>query len=113
MRVFIVALLTALALALGHVAEAAELSVSQYCELTVARLQLALDSWQRDGRSPAEAELSVLWQQYGVAGDEYYRFATDNRTQLEDYLASRPDVAQEIERLSASLRAAIQQRDPQ
>jgi hypothetical protein len=88
------------------------LSVASYCELTIERLRIAHDVWSRASRSPTDDELNQLWRRYGVTAEEYYRFASENRVPLADYLASRGDIAQAIERLAADLIAVIQQREP-
>jgi len=80
-------------------AQAEPLSVAMFCELSIARLQLATDAWEQMGRSPTDAEGDTLWQQHGTTAEEYYTFASAYREEVDGYLTSYPEVQAQIERL--------------
>jgi hypothetical protein len=96
-------------LAGGEKVRAASLSVATYCELSVARLQLATDTWEKAGRSPTGDEEAILWQRYGTIAEEYYAFGSAHREEVNQYLTTYPEVSMEVERLSARLEELIEQ----
>jgi len=98
-----------LAFTAGKKIQAADLSVERYCELSIARLEFALDLWEREGRGPNTLEEAMLWQWNGTTAEEYYAFASIHRKEVEAYLTAHPDIRTEIERLSARINELIGQ----
>ncbi|MFC6671374.1 hypothetical protein [Marinobacterium aestuariivivens] len=90
-------------------ARAETLTVQTYVELTIARMQLARDSWQANGRSPTAEEMDVLWQQYSTTEEDYLMFPGKQRAAVNDYLAANPESQTTIEQLRASIEALIEQ----
>jgi hypothetical protein len=97
----------------GPGAQAAELTVATYYELTVARLQFVVASWEQLGRGPGDDEMTNLWQRYDTTPQAYYAFASLHAAAVEAYLAARPDLQEAIDHLRAEIRALIQQRESQ
>ena len=89
------------------VALAQALSVEEYCELSVERLQLAAKTWERARRAPNTIEEAVLWQRYGTTSEAYYTFGSARRADVEAHLTAHPALAEEIDRLSERVGAAI------
>ena len=89
---------------------AAELSTQKYCELTVARLQLAERTWTTADRAPTEAEEGALLQAYGLTMKEYLSISSARPQEIAEFLASNPQIRTEIDSLSAKIREYIQRR---
>ena len=94
-------------------AQAEPLSEETYCALSIARLQLAQDTWERMRRGPMEAEEAVLWRQHGTTAEEYYTFPSAHHKDVERHLASYPEIQAQIERLSERLEQLIDQAEGQ
>jgi hypothetical protein len=87
------------------------LTVTRYCDLTIERLRLVHLRWDRDGRPLRQEEEAALWQLFRTTPEAYFAFASENASELERYLASRPDLQSEIERLGSLIRTAIETKD--
>jgi hypothetical protein len=102
-----------LAFATSNRAQVAGLSVEQYCELSIVRLEFARDLWAREGRGPNTFEEATLWPWYGTNAAEFYAFAGAHRKELAAYLAAHPEVQAEIDRLRARIDALTAQAEAQ
>ena len=96
-----------------QLAQADNLTVVTYVELSVARLQLAKDTWEREQRAPSAGEEAALYQRYGTTIGAYYAFTSTHRKAIEGYLAAHPEVQARIERLSERLHELIEQAERQ
>lgn len=92
---------------------AAELTVDTYVDLTIARLQLAYDTWSQEDRSPVETEEAAVCQPYDTDLDSYYAFAGSHRREIDDYLADHTDERDTIDSLAADIAAMIEQKEVQ
>ncbi len=82
-------------------------TAATYMDLSVARLQLAKESWQRDRRSPSLEAAESLWARHGTTEAEFLAFPGEQREAVEAYLRAHPDKRAIIEALSAEIRALI------
>ena len=90
--------------------QAEELNVTTYIDMTLARLQLVLDTWRREGRSPNTGEQeAVLWEWYGTTAKAYYAFASTHRQEIARHLAAHPEVQEDIQNLRVQIHALIGQ----
>jgi hypothetical protein len=101
--------LAALLLLTGLPARAAELTVADYVDLTIARLELAQRTWSEEGRSPVETEEAALFEAAGTTAKVYYRFAGENGKAIESYLEENTDKRDRIEALSQEIQSLIEQ----
>ena len=83
--------LSALIMARGAYGE--DLTVARYIDLTVARLQLAFDTWQKEKRSPTMDEENALWLQYQTTAQEYYLYRSAHPDEVDGYLAAHPELS--------------------
>ena len=90
-------------------AAGAELTVMEYVELTISRLELAQTTWSEEGRSPTETEEAALFDELATDAETYYRFAGQHRQKIEDYLAANPELQQQIDSLSDAVGQLIEQ----
>jgi hypothetical protein len=90
-------------------ARAADLTIAAYIELSLARLQLAKDTWEREQQAPSVDAEEALYQQYGITVVAYYAFAGAHRQEIEGYLAAHPEVQVQIDSLSERLHELIEQ----
>ena len=88
---------------------AAELTVSQYVSLTVARLELARRTWTDEERSPVETEEAVLFEAQGTTSRAYYRYAGEHGKEIQRYLEEHTDQRDRIEALSLEIARLIEQ----
>ena len=82
--------------------------IEVYLDLTIARLQMVLDTWAEEDRAPTGAEEAALCEEYGFSAKEYYRFASTHRKEIERYLESNPEIRDEIEALSQQIQDLLQ-----
>ena len=98
------------ALLIGHgLARAEELTLERYIALSIARLELAKQSWTTTRQPPAAQAVAALFAGYGIAETEYLAYTGAHRAAIEAYLAAHPDARQRIEALSADIDQAIQE----
>ena len=109
MKARIVVLIAGMLLVHGLVGQAADLAVAAYYDLAVERLQLAIDTWQQQGRSPTDADEARLWARYGTTARAYYTYAGAHRREVRNYLETHPEVGAELDRLQDRLRALLAQ----
>lgn len=86
---------------------AEELSLERYIQLSIARLELSKQSWSADNLPPSREAMATLFAEYGISETGYLAYTNANRDVIDAYLAAHPDVAQQIERLSADIDSAI------
>lgn len=110
-RRFTFALVAAAALVLltGLPVLAAELTVADYVDLTIARLELAQRTWTEEGRSPVETEEAALFEARTTTAAAYYRFAGEHGKAIESYLEENTDKRDRIEALSREIQRLIEQ----
>jgi hypothetical protein len=92
-----------------QVAHATDLTVAAYIELSLARLQLAKDTWEREQQAPSGDAEEALYQQYGTTVMAYYAFAGAHRQEIEGYLGAHPEMQAQIDSLSERLHELIEQ----
>jgi HAMP domain-containing protein len=99
----------ALVLLSGVPARAAELTVADYVDLTIARLELAQRTWSEEKRSPVETEEAALFEARGTTAGDYFRFAGRHGQEIEGYLEENTDKRDRIEALSQEIERLIEQ----
>lgn len=98
------------ALLLGHgLAVGEELTIDRYIELSIARLELAKQSWTTTQQPPAAEAVAALFAGYGVEETDYLAYTGANREAIDAYLEAHPDAQQRIDALSADIDQAIQE----
>lgn len=100
----LMALLTA-----NGMAFAGDLSIERYIELSIARLELAKESWTTTQQPPTTEATTVLFSSYGIEETDYLSYAGANRETIDAYLADHPDAKQRIDALSADIDQAIKE----
>lgn len=96
------------ALLSGHLAVLAEgLTVERYIELSIARLELAKQSWTTTQQPPPVDAVATLFAGYGVAETDYLAYTGANREAIDAYLAAHPEAKARIDALSADIDRAI------
>lgn len=98
----------ALIFAIGT-ALAETLSVDRYIELSIARLELAKESWTSSQQPPAAEATAALFSSYGIEETDYIAYAGSNRETIDAYLAAHPDTKLRIDALSAEITQAIKE----
>lgn len=99
----------ALALLAGLPARAEELTVADYVDLTIARLELAQRTWSEEGRSPVETEEAALFEARSTTAQAYYRFAGKHPDEIAGYLEENMDKRDRIEALRQEIQRLIEQ----
>jgi len=90
----------------------ADLSVSDYCALTVERLKLSVQSWEAGQRGTLSAQAEAgLWGRYNTTADEYLGFMGRHSNEVNAYLAANSGVKEQVDSLSARVRELISQGD--
>ncbi len=89
---------------------AAEITVENYCQLTLARLQLVDRTWTTSDRPPTEQEQAALFQTYGTTMKDYLAMSSARAQEIAGYLAAEEALHAEIIRLSEKIRDYIQAR---
>jgi len=96
------------ALLSAHMAvQAEELSVERYIELSIARLELAKQSWTTTRQPPPVEAVATFFAGYGVEETDYLAFTGANHEAIDAYLAAHPDAKARIDALSADIDQAI------
>jgi hypothetical protein len=88
----------------------ADLSVAKFCELSVARLQLAEKSWRTADRPPSSDEEEALLQSFGTTKKDFLTFSSARAQEVAQYLDGNPAMKAEINRLSGQISEIIQKR---
>jgi hypothetical protein len=101
--------LAALILLPGLPARAAELTVADYVDLTIARLELAVRTWSEERRSPVETEEAALFEAKGTTAKVYFHFAGEHGKEIEGYLEENTDKRDRIAALSQEVQRLIEQ----
>ena len=101
------AMLAGLAVSQGSRSE--DLTVAAYVQMSVARLELVLDTLTRENRVPTPLEEGLLWQRYGSTANAFYSFRSQHAQAVDDYLAANPEVAAQIDQLSADVKSRVSQ----
>jgi hypothetical protein len=109
--------------------QARELTVEDYCRLTISLMQRSVEEWQervpvaektRTDRKKLASALQAVTKKYqDQRTEEYQRFgfdlqtclhyATDHKTEIEGYLEDNPEVQQAINDLKKQIDTLIQQ----
>lgn len=105
----LVVTIAALVLLTGLPAHAEELTVADYVDLTISRMELAQRTWTEEGRSPVETEEAVLFEARGTTAKAYFSFAGRHAEAIADYLEENTDKRDRIEALSREIQRLIEQ----
>lgn len=109
--------------------QSTDLTVENYCRLTVSLMQLSVEEWQervpvaektKTDRKKLESALQTVtkkyreqrtetFQQFGIDQRAYLNYATDHKTEIESYLEENPEVQQTIEDLKTQINKLIEQ----
>ena len=112
-RLRIALALVALVLLAGLPARATELTVAEYVDLTISRLELALRTWSEEGRSPVETEEAALFETWGTTAGAYYRFSGEHPDEVKGFLEENVEKSDRIEALSRQIESLIEQAEVQ
>lgn len=91
----------------------AELELASYIELTIERLELIRAAWTDTGAPPTEAQLSELYESYGVDSQRYLRYGGKKREEIQRFLDEHDEERDVIESLSAAIHALIEGKEPE
>jgi len=92
-------------------ANAEELTVEDYCQLTLERLHMAEKSWQASGNPPSRGDELALYRSYGTTQAGYLSFSSRQSDAIASYLAQNEQIKQEIENTSDRIKALITARE--
>jgi hypothetical protein len=96
------------ALLTAHLAvQAEELTVEHYIALSIARLELAKQSWTATQQPPPADAVAALFAGYGVEETDYLAYTGAHREAIDAYLAAHPEAQAHIDALSADIDQAI------
>ena len=98
-----------LGLLLTFPALGAELTVADYVDLTIARLELTDTAWSEQGRSPTQAEEDDLFESWQTTAESYYGFAVKHQRKIEAHLEDNPQQRDLIQALSDAIQQRIEQ----
>lgn len=87
------------------------LTVADYCTLSVAQLQQAVNTLERHDRVPTEQEVTDLCEQYGTTLHGYYTFRGAHTEEVDHYLEVHTEIKEEIERLIARIQEIVQSKE--
>jgi molecular chaperone DnaK (HSP70) len=110
-------------------AQTKDLTVEDYCRLTVSLMELSVQEWQeripvaektKSDRKKLEAALQDAtkryrdlrgekYKEFGLDQSAYLHYATDHKTEIESYLEDNPDVQQAIDNLKKQIDKLIEQ----
>lgn len=85
------------------------LRAERYVELSIARLELAHESWAKTQQPPESEAMAALFAGYGLEEADYLAYGGTNRREIDSYLAAHPQVKQRIDALSADIGQAIKE----
>ncbi len=106
-----------------------DLTVADYCRLTISLMQLSVDEWQervpvaekiKTDRRKLETGLQAVTKKYheqrsealkqfGMDQRAYLHFSTDHKTEIDSYLEDNPEVKQAIDDLQKQINKLIDQ----
>jgi len=109
--------------------QSAEMTVEDYCRLTISLMQLSVDEWQervpvaeriKTDRRKLEAGLQSVTKkfgeqrteklkQFGISQQALLNYATEHKTEIESYLEDNPEVREAIEALQKQIDKLIDQ----
>lgn len=110
-------------------AQTTDLTVEDYCRLTVSLMELSVQEWQervpiaektKSDRKKLDAALQDVtkkyrdlrtgkYKQFGLDQSAYLHYTTDHKTEIEDYLGDNPEVQRSIDDLKQQIANLIQQ----
>lgn len=109
-------------------AQRKDLTVEDYCRMTISLMDLSVQEWQErnpvaekiKGRQKLEAALQDVTKKYrelrsekfkklGLDQSSYLHYATDHKTEIESYLADNPEIKQAIDDLQKQINKLIEQ----
>lgn len=91
----------------GGTAAADDLTLEQYIDLSIARLELSRAAWSASQAPPTSEAMAELFAEYGIEEAAYLTYTSEHSEAIDAYLAAHPDDAQRIEALSANIDQAI------
>lgn len=109
--------------------QSTDLTVEDYCRLTLSLMQLSVEEWQervpvaekiKTDRRKLEGALQAVrknfrgqrtekLQQFGISQQAYLHYATEHKTEIESYLEDNPEVRQAIDDLQKQIDKLIEQ----
>ncbi|VFM97683.1 MAG: hypothetical protein BECKG1743D_GA0114223_103002 [Candidatus Kentron sp. G] len=84
-----------------------ELTLEQYIELTIERLELARQSWLGSRQPPSSGAMDWLFSGYGISEQDYLTYTAVYRDAIADYLDNHPYEQRRIDELSTAIDSAI------
>jgi FtsZ-binding cell division protein ZapB len=130
-RFFALSFVLVLCFSLGSVVrgQSTELTVEDYCRLTISLMQLSVEEWQervpvaekiKTDRKKLETALQAVtkkyreqrtekYQRFGMDQRAYLNFSTEHKTEIESYLEDNPEVQQAIDDLKKQIDNLIEQ----
>jgi hypothetical protein len=113
----------------GIRAQGKDLTVEDYCRVTISLMQLSVDEWQervpvaekiKTDRKKLEtglqavtkkyvAQRSEALRQFGMDQQSFLRYTTDHKAEIDSYLEDNPEVQQAIDDLQKQIDKLIDQ----
>lgn len=110
-------------------AQSAELTVEDYCRLTISLMQISVEEWQervpvaekiKTDRRKLEAGLQSVTKkfgeqraerlkQFGISRQALLTYTTEHKTEIESYLEDNPEVREAIDSLQKQIDKLIDQ----
>lgn len=109
--------------------QSTDLTVEDYCRLTISLMQLSVEEWQervpvaetiKTDRRKLEGALQAVTkkfrdqraeklQQFGISQQAYLHYSTEHKTEIESFLEDNPEVRQAIDDLQKQIDKLIEQ----
>ena len=110
-------------------AQSTELTVEDYCRLTISLMQISVEEWQervpvaekiKTDRRKLEAGLQSVTKkfgeqraetlkQFGISRQALLTYTTEHKTEIESYLEDNPEVREAIDSLQKQINKLIEQ----
>jgi hypothetical protein len=90
-----------------------DLTVEDYCTLTLQRLELTKNNWEENDRGPTPEEDLAICQRFGTTPAAYLAFAGAHAGEVEEYLGAHPEIQEQVDLLGGRINDIIQSKESQ
>lgn len=87
------------------------LSVEQYCQLSLDRLEVLRSCWYWLPAGPTAGHLHPLWQKYRTTEKDFLAFGSKHAKQIDQYFDAKPELKAKVEAISGEIRDYVQSRN--
>ncbi|HRZ54299.1 MAG TPA: hypothetical protein P5525_02445 [Candidatus Paceibacterota bacterium] len=86
------------------------LTVEQYCQLSIDRLEVTRSCWYwlRDGPTPDQ--LKPVWEKYKTTEKDFLAFGSEHAKEIDQYFDAKPELKAKVDAMSTEIREYVQRR---